>query len=812
MRKKRSILLDKGNFNLMMERMDMRHTFLESEELKKTHLITEAVGGKGRIAKLLKGISDTDINAMFKRLRLNPDIVENVTKGLNYLEDPIQNSKSFEGLSEEAFFEGIESIMNELDVKGAEIVKRNIENIFEFQRIVEMDGNPFINLLKDDKIGMDGIRKNLKNVMDDYPDFFTNKLGDEGKLLEGESIKNFLTRQSLKDGLINPEIPIFRRREIQKELVNGNVVVNKPLGEIDVPVGEEIIGDAEGTIIKVPKSSKFKSFMAGLYKWSGTKWYVRRFTKRALPTFEGKGFKFTEGTVYKMLDIGYRVIRMPTIPYPPALLYWLGNCLAKRFIMDPPDIDINTKTGEKKKYEYALKDCWGFFDLSWAQVDDDGKPVNKMGFPLWDILPITHIIRHSGAPEWVSGSMSDTFRTYFLLAMKAVDNGLDDFWKNMENKTLPLIINTKCDDKLTKILSENFKEAINGYKGGFNSNGPIISSYNWLQSKIMGVEAPKLGEEDTEEILKIFGSLEGVKEFQKGLYDELSPYIPEGPEKAEMKKNGPTLKEIVKYKCESKRVELIIKKINEINRDISFGDGETKTPGTCKFGDWCDNLKFWEQLATKTGDGVWSPEQCTQNTEEIRTIYKYVTTSEKFNGATVEGTLLDPKTWVKNCAALANAHKDDGANNTIRKWICAADADETLKENLGEVTAEVTIIAGKKYIDIPYKWLDKFNLHNYENSMMDNCIILKAAVVSFDDNYMLKNSEGEERNYRIKEGDGVTQNDFGLRSYDVKNKNVQDMMSEMWCTTENLKSDQYDGLTVENCSKKLKSFMDDLDC
>ena len=812
MRKKRSILLDKGNFNLMMERMDMRHTFLESEELKKTHLITEAVGGKGRIAKLLKGISDTDINAMFKRLRLNPDIVENVQKGLNYLENPIQNARSFDELSEEFFFEGIESIMSELDVEGAELVKMKIKDIFELQRIVKMDGNPFINLLKDDKIGMDGIRKRLENVMDDYPDFFTNKLGDEGKLLEGESITDFLYRQSLKDGLLNPEIPVARQREIQTELMNRNVGENKVLGEIDVPVGEEIIGDAEGTIIKVPKSSKFKSFMAGLYKWSGTKWYVRRFTKRALPTFEGKGFKFTEGTVYKMLDISYRVVRMPLVPYPPALIGWLGNCLAKRFTMDPPDIDVMSD-GEKKKYEYALKDCWGFFDLSWAQVDDDGKPVNKMGFPLWDILPITHMVRHSGAPEWVSDSMSDTFRTYFHMAMKAVNDGLDDYWETMGNQTLPLIINTKCDDKLTKTLTENFKEEINGYKENFNSNGAVISSYNWLQSKIMGVEAPKLGEEDTEEILKIFGSLEGVKEFQKELYSELSPYIPEGPEKAEMKKNGPTLKEIVKYKCESKRVELIIKKINEINRPISFGDGETKTPGTCRFGDWCDNLKFWEQLATKTGDlGGWSPEQCTQNTEEIRTIYKYVTTSENFNGATVEGTLLDPKTWEKNCVALANAHKDDGANNTIRSWICAADADETLKENLGEVTAEVTIIAGKKYIDIPYKWLDKFNLKNYSNSIIANCNILKRAVLSFDNIYMLENSPGKERNYRIKEGDGVTQNDFGLRSYDVKNKNVQDMMSEMWCTTENLKSDQYDGLTVENCSKKLKAFMDDLDC
>jgi hypothetical protein len=811
MRKKRSILLDKGNFNLMMERMDMRHTFLESEELKKSHLITEVVGGKGRIAKLLNGISDTDIDAMFKRIRLEPKIVENVKKGLNYLEDPIGNAKSFEGLSEEAFFEGIESIMNELSIEGVDVVKINIGDVFELQRIVEMDGNPFINLLKDDNIGMDGIRKKLKNVMDDYPDFFTNKLGDEGKLLEGESIKNFLYRQSLKDGLINPEIPKFRRREIQSELMSRNVGENKELGEIDVKDGDDIITDAEGTIIKVPKYPKFKSFMAGLYKWSGTKWYVRRFTKRALPTFEGKGFKFTEGTVYKFADIAYRVVRMPVVPFPPALIGWLGNCLAKRFTMDPPDIDVMSD-GEKKKYEYSLKDCFGFLDLAFVQVGADGKPVNKMGFPLWDILPITHMVRHSGAPEWVSDSMASTFRTYFLMAMEAVDDGLDVYWENIEDETLPFIINTKCDDKLTKTLTENFKEEINGYKENFNSNGVIISSYNWLQSKIMGVEAPKLGEEDTEEILKIFGSLEGVKEFQKGLYNELSPYIPEGPEKAEMKKNGPTLKEIVKYKCESKRVELIIKKINSLNRNISFGDGETKTPGTCKFGDWCDNLKFWEQLATKTGDGVWSPEQCTQNTEEIRTIYKYVTTSENFNGATVEGTLLDPKTWVKNCAALANAHKDDGANNTIRSWICAADADETLEENLGEVTAEVTIIAGKKYIDIPYKWLDKFNLNNYSNSKLQNCNILKAAVGSFDDNYMLKNSEGEERNYRIKEGDGVTQNDFGQRSYDVKNKNVQDMMSEVWCTTKNLKSDQYEGLTVENCSKKLKEFMDDLDC
>lgn len=812
MRKKRSILLDKGNFNLMMERMEMRHTFLESEELKKSHLITESVGGKGRIAQLLKGISETNMDAMFKRLKLKSDIVDNVKKGLNYLEDPIQNARSFDELSEEFFFEGIESIMRELDVEGAEIVKMKIKDIFELQRIVEMDGNPFINLLKDDKIGMDGIRKRLKNVMDDYPDFFTNKLGDEGKLLEGESITDFLYRQSLKDGLLNPEIPKFRLREIQSELMTRNVGENEVLGEIDVKPGDDIIGDAGGNIIKVPKSAKFKSFMAGLYKWSGTKFYVRSFTKRWLPTVSGTGpLKWTQGKLLTIVDVGLRLKTALIMPYPPAIAAFLLHCLGKTFLMDPPDIDV-MQNAEEKKYEYRLEDCLGMDLMNEQASMEDGTSVNEMGFPMWNIWPIYWVGKTMGVPEYFSEGTSSTFNTQFTLAMREMDKSLDEFWDKQKDKSLPVIINTKCDDKLVDIVLNSFKENINGTIDKFTEGGVVVSAYNWLQNKIMGVKQPKLGKEDTEQMLKIFGKLEGIKEFQQNLYLELSPYIPEGAKKVEMKKNGPTLTEIVKYKCESKRVELIIEKINKLNRTITFGDGETKTLGKCKYGDWCDNLKFWEQLATKTGDGVWSPEQCKQNTEEIRTIYNYVTIVQLFKGMKIEDTLLDPKAWEYNCAALANAHKKDGENNTIRSWICAADANETLVENLGEVTGEVTIIAGKEYLNIPYKWLDIFNLNNYSNSNIANCNILKSAVESFDNKYMLDNSPGKERNYRIKEGDGVTQNDQGQRSYDVKNKNVQDMMSEVWCTTKNLKSDQYEGLTVENCSKQLKEFMNDLDC
>ena len=553
--------------------------------------------------------------------------------------------------------------------------------------------------------------------------------------------------------------------------------------------------------------------MAGLYKWSGTKWYVRSFTKRWLPTVSGTGsLKWTQGKLWTIADVALRFKTALIMPYPPALAAFLLHCLGKTFLMDPPDIDV-MQNAEEKKYEYRLEDCLGMDLMNEQASMEDGTSVNEMGFPMWNIWPICWVGKTMGVPEYFASGTSSTFNTQFTLAMRAMEKNLDKFWDTYKDKSLPVIINTKCDDQLVGIVLKSFKEHINGTLDKFTEGGVVVSAYNWLQNKIVGVKQPKLGKEDTEQMLKIFGKLEGIKEFQQNLYLELSPYIPEGAEKVEMKKNGPTLTEIVKYKCESKRVELIIDKINKLNRTISFGDGETQTPGTCTFGDWCDNLKFWEQLATKTGDlGGWSPEQCTQNTEEIRTIYNYVTIVNFFKGTKTEGTLLDPKTWEKNCVALANAHKGDGEGNTIRSWICAADANETLVENLGEVTGEVTIIAGKEYLNIPYKWLDKFNLHNYENSMMDNCIILKAAVGYFDSQYMLDNSPGTERNYRIKEGDGVTQNDFGLRSYDVKNKNVQDMMSEMWCTTENLKSDQYDGLTVENCSKKLKSFMDDLDC
>ena len=792
----KKLILDSKKFNLMMERMENKYT-LEETINKKRNLILEGFP-KGVVGDILSGIGKNaeDIQSALKKVEVVIGSAEeqNFMRGLNFFEDPLENISEWKNVSMGTFVGTLKKLNKGI---STDVILKKLTSVSDVVAEIEKGGNPIKNLIQtidNAGLGLEKVESIVEDTLDMYPDMFKNAdiepVSGSKIFKEGDSVSNFV-RQSIikKNGSFVDGVPKRVKQRITGEILSGtkkgDIEVKDPIDGSRPPDGEEVIVDPDGNVIidgdpgkgekpPLPKGWKRKIWDATLIPW----WW-RKVTKGEFINLKNESGVMGKvgGGAMNVLTFKWKLAKGLLIPFPPIFFGWLGNCIYKNYFADIDDIEIQ-EDGKTAKYKPTLSQCLG----DW-EVDTNGNTVNEVGFNIWETIPLVGLVQYGAVPlaeDWAS----DKLITYLNVAENKVNSVLNNIFKG---KTLPELLNMKCDTETIETLEEYYlgelKKTDFGYWAMFLDWIPGVDSLTELQSK--------LGESETEKVLELFGTFENIKKWQESTYKELEKYLPDSE-----KKESYNIKDKMKVKCENFRINSIIIAIKNMNGKISEFPTKSK-PGKNTNGSLCKSLRFWEELSTPLGTSQWDSETCVDNTNEIRYINTLINETEgysKYQIATNK-TLLDPEIWEQSCINLKKVH--DGTPS-VAEWICEQDPNKEFGDNTVEIELEVEEVP-IEVIVYNYKW-EKFIDSNQVITSSQNMIDALNNRAARDGSYLIVPNE---------EGSGLTEDENGNREYDLCNTNVQKVwIDDYWCKSNNITKVGIDsGKTTKNCVDKFKEYL-----
>lgn len=786
----KKLILDSKKFNLMMERMENKYT-LEETINKKRNLILEGFP-KGVVGEILSGIGKNaeEIQSALKKVKVLIGSAEeqNFMRGLNFFEDPLENISEWKNVSMGTFVGTLKKLNNTIAI---DVILKKLNSVSEVAAEIEKGGNPIKNLIQtidNAGLGLEEVENIVEDTLEMYPDMFKNSdiqpVNGSKIFKEGDSASNFVRRSIIREnGSFVDGVPQRTQNRIVGEYLKdgkGKPDIQTKGGPDD---GEEILVGPDGESIIVDGPGKGKKPPRGWKKflWNATgipSWWklVAKGDFVSIKTSDGVLGKIGGGAI-NVAKFKWKLAKGLLIPFPPLLYGWLGNCIYKNYFADIDDIEIQ-EDGKTAKYKPTLLQCLG----DW-EVDTNGNTVNEVGFNIFETIPLVGLVQY-GAVPFVEDWASDKLITYLNVAENKVNSVLNNIFKG---KTLPELLNMKCDTETIETLEEYYlgelKKTDFGYWSMILDWIPGVDSLTELQSK--------LGESETEKVLELFGTFENIKKWQESTYKELEKYLPDSE-----KKESYNIKDIMKAKCENFRINSIIIAIKNMNGKISEFPTKSK-PGKNTNGSLCKNLRFWEELSTPLGASQWDSETCVDNTNEIRYINTLINETEgysKYQRATNK-TLLDPEIWEQSCINLKKVH--DGTPS-VAEWICEQDPNKEFGDNTVEIELEVEEVP-IEVIVYNYKW-EKFIDSNQVITSSQNMIDALNNRAARDGSYLIVPNE---------EGSGLTEDESGNREYDLCNPNVQKVwIDDYWCKSNNITKVGIDsGKTTKNCVDKFKEYL-----
>jgi hypothetical protein len=797
MRKNKSLFLDTKSFNLMLERMDNRYTLDETNEKQKS-LILEGFP-KGVLGDLLskvgKNINEIDFNLGRVGIDPNSSIGKAFKEGMAFFSDP---KGGIRNIDIDSFIDTLKKMYPD---SVSDVVVRKLKNIDKVSKAIEKGGNPVVELLEeavDSGLGIENVEDILDDTLKEYNDIFEGTgIEGNGKYNTGDDIGKFLRKSIITDnGKIVDGVPSRIEDRIARELIkewqnkpDGKIVDSGGVKDGDIKDGDVIYLDEKTgrwykTIGNWAKNAfeKTSGFRKVVWKGSGMDWWWRTVNKGELVTIKGQVVK---GTLVNIRKIQIRLAKGMFLPMPPVFAAFVTNCAYKLFLADPPDIDVvNPDTGKTKKYSYGFWQCFG---TDFEVEAKTGRPVNEIGFVLYETLPIITVAKYTIVPSAMDWA-GDKVKTYLILAEEAVNAELN---KIFNGKSLPYLLNTKCDENILKTLEDYFKNELN------NTN---FGNWDWVLRKLPKIGdiievKSQLGEDATEQLLKLFGSFEKVKEWQEGMYEEIEKYVPESEKTTD---KTYSIKDMMKLKCQTMRLKAIINAVNQMESNYTFPTATQ--PGKNTNLSLCENLKFWEKLSTPDGSGEWNIETCKENRNEIASIKTMIEQVEAYKklAKSVENTLLDPAVWDTSCSNLVTVHE---GSPSIAEWICELDPNKTIGETPIEfeaVTEETTV----ESIVYNYSW-EKATGTSGEGNLITAA---NTMIGILNDNAA---SEGTQPIKPNEPGSGLIVNEQGLEIFDLCNPNVQKLwIDDYWCLPKRItKIGTESGKTTGDCVTSFKNYL-----
>lgn len=787
----KKLILDASKFNLMVERMENRYT-LEETKIKERNLILEGFP-KGIIGDILGGIGKTadEIETALKSVGIRLGSVEgqNFLKGLNFFNDPPINFRNWNDFDMSSF----KSTLKKLNpAKTTDAILDKLDSIVDVSKEMEKAGNPVSNLIQTldvNGFGLEEAERILDDTLSAYPDMFKNSdiqpVNGSKVFKEGDSVGNFVRRTIIKsNGQFVDGVP----KRTQNRIVGEYLKDGGKQGDIEVKGGPEdgeeiLVGpDGESIIIDGPGKGKKPPMGWKKFLWNATGiplWWklVAKGDFVSLKNADGVLGKIGGGAI-NFLKFKWKLTKGLLIPFPPLLYGWLGNCIYKNYFADIDDIEI-MKDGKTAKYKPSLSECFG----NW-EVDTNGNTVNEVGFNVFETLPIVSLIQYGIVPS-AKEFVGEKFINYLTVAENKVNGVLNSMF---EGKSLPELLNMTCDKETIKILKDYYiaelKNTDFGFFGLLLEYVPGIDSLPDLESK--------LGSEDSDKALEIFGNFENIKKWQEKTYQELEKYIPETE-----KKEKYNISDLMEAKCQVFRTNAIIISIRNMNGKISEFPTTANGPGKNTNGSLCDNLKFWEELSTPAGGSQWDSETCIEHTEQITNINYLIKNTEGYSSYEnlTNKTLLDPEIWEQSCKNLNDVHE---GSPSVAEWICEQDPNQ----EFGDIELEVELEVEEVPVEVNvyyYKWqkyTEKDRVITTANSIIDT--INQTAALKGE--YLIKPNE---------EGSGVTENEYGVLEYDLCNPNVQKVwIDDYWCTPKRITKEGNDsGKQTSDCISDFKEYL-----
>tara|TARA_S200002703_G_scaffold3608_2_gene5167 strand:- start:38082 stop:40466 length:2385 start_codon:yes stop_codon:yes gene_type:complete len=787
----KKLILDSKKFNLMMERMENKYT-LEETTIKKRNLILEGFP-KGVVGDILSAIGKNadEIESALKKvnIKIGSNEGQNFLRGFNFFEDPLSNISEWRNVSMGTFAGTLKKLSKGLQYDD---ILKKLNSVSDVAAEIEKGGNPVKNLIQtidNAGLGLEEVERIVEDTLEIYPDMFKNSdiqpVNGSKIFKEGDSVSNFVRRSIIREnGSFVDGVPDRTKNRIMAEVLRerkGTPNIETKDGPKD---GEEVLVGPDGKPIIVDGPGKGKKPPKGWKKflWNATGiplWWkaVSKGDFVSLKSADGWKGK-VGGGLYNVLQFKWKLAKGLLIPFPPLLYGWLGNCIYKNYIADIDDIEI-MKDGKTAKYEPTLLQCLG----DW-EVDTNGNTVNEIGFNFWQTFGVVNLIQY-GAVPFVEDWASDKLLNYLSVAENKVNSALNNIFKG---KTLPELLNIKCDTETIKTLEEYYlgelKKTDFGYWSMILDWVPGVESLTELQSK--------LGESETEKVLELFGTFENIKKWQESTYKELEKYLPDSE-----KKESYNVKDIMKAKCENFRINAIIIAIKNMNGKISEFPTKNSGPGKNTNGSLCENLRFWEELSTPIGGSQWDSETCVDNTNEIRHINTLINETEGYSTyqSLTNKTLLDPEIWEQSCINLKKVH--DGTPS-VAEWICEQDSNKEFGDNTVEIELEVEEIPMEVKV-YNYKW-QKFIESNQVITTSQGMIDALNNQAASKGKYLISPNE---------EGSGLTEDADGNREYDLCNTNVQKVwINDYWCKPKNLTSiGRESGKTTTDCVNDFKDYL-----
>lgn len=798
----KKLILDSKKFNLMMERMENKYT-LEETTIKKRNLILEGFP-KGVVGDILSAIGKNadEIESALKKvnIKLGSNEGQNFLRGFNFFEDPLSNISEWRNVSMGTFAGTLKKLSKGLQYDD---ILKKLNSVSDVAAEIEKGGNPVKNLIQtidNAGLGLEEVERIVEDTLEIYPDMFKNSdiqpVNGSKIFKEGDSVSNFVRRSIIREnGTFVDGVPVRTQNRIMSEYLKEGK--GKP--DVDPknpkPDGEDVYVDPDTGITFLGK------FGEKMKKIWGSKWVQIPWKYSGMPLWwkviGGKNLlkKSPYDQVLKSLGLrGAQVIRVAifgtTIPLPPALYYMLYDCIVNGYFgnedkvaqdLDKPIIDGKIQV---KDYEFSFWECVGGDPKYDAET---GKRVYGPAGNAQLAWPIATLFVPSIAESLATEYLSNPVKKGIREGEKILNKELENIFKidyNDPKKSFKKLLKIKCDSSTIDPLKKQF---LNRLQDITKTDSQTWSKWLSHLPTDYGDNFEKklnLSQEETDKVLEVFGSIEALGKFQKDLKKEYKDYIPEGKSNDTL-----TIGDMVKYKCQSIRINAITKVVELLKGDKYWFPKETQKIKN-KNTELCDNINFWISLSTPIGSDEWSNQECMDMTNEVTEIYNLINSIPKYDEYNVDNTMLDPSVWKETCKDLNDIMSDE--NTDLLTWLCETGAET----GVADIEIEVEEIEVKVY---NYKW----------QKYVDDNQVITTSQGMID---ALNNQAARKGKYLIspnEEGSGLTEDADGNREYDLCNTNVQKVwINDYWCKPKNLTEiGKENGKTTTDCVNDFKDYL-----
>jgi len=831
---KKSILLDKSQFNFLLERIENKYSYDEYENLSKKLLVEG--GPRSKLIKLINTIDDNKVRAKLKEAGVDSKDIDDVIHGLEFVQDPTNiNTQGFYplilskefGVNVQKGF-GIDDIemqsIRNTFKKLADIHTSKIKGLGEGK-------DPVLQYVLDNpNLGVEEQFANIMEILEDYPNFFDTE--GRVKFSDKEDSAWDWVRDSVSDesgsssNSVSGEIDKTSRVEWKNTDMKIQNSKSEQLLDADGKPIKNLGGTESGPV--TTNDSKTKKLFSWLFKWSGTKGYwdwVIYGGKKGKKTPEdwftwggpvgGRGGARipTEGDIKKAVWINglhriggkaANILVLPLarglVPHPALALSFLIECIYKMGWAEDKKIKFEKVLSSGKKattnIPFIFGNCLG---ESSTYIDmDTGKVMtyNPMVFPLFSYTPTPAVLSTMGfgvgaIVDVLLEPMNPAVNQAIGMVMEKIDATFNDmgFLELLQMECTP----------------DNMKTYTTEIHNRIKSLGDDHYVVKWVTKWISGYDLDKLSEEDTQLFLEALGDVDGGVENLKTLKDQVKSYMPiELQNKEEF-----SLGDLLLGYCNMKRISTIAATSGSVTHELeNIVVSDQVVKNTNKF--LCEEYKLWKRFSCPDGKiKACAPTiaECNKNAELMLKVITAVNNDDNLK-VDFNNTLFDQTLWTEGCKRF-----NDNYDNVVGDWVCAFPPEITLGEVVLDIPVEVEFVdiyASPTASAYKYKWETMLQVYTLKEGMKNRldggitCNKIQDYANSLNGRYFKENK------VPLFSDKVAWKNEYNETLYDISaNDEVVTEFQKYFCVAGRINDSDS---TVEQCKTELKSIMDKLSC